>query len=167
MGTMHEGALWENPIDGKSYMFRGDPANGRDNGSARCKACSLEPGKSHGTSPTGCYKAPCGGGYFVPAPEVPAVPKSPRKAPKLQETSLQAHRSQKDKAPTDCMTVYNRLRKYPRGATCDQLEQVLNMSHQTTSARLNDLAGRGKVVDSGRREKTRTGRPAICWKVVP
>lgn len=94
-------------------------------------------------------------------------PNPPRKAPKLQETSLQAHRSQKDKAPTDCMVVYNRLRKYPRGATCDRLEQALGMSHQTTSARLNDLARRGKIVDSGRREKTRTGRPAICWKIVP
>ncbi len=90
----------------------------------------------------------------------------PRKAPKLQETSFEAHRSQKDKAPTDCMAVYNRLSKYRRGATCDRLEQVLNMSHQTTSARLNDLARRGKIVDSGRREKTRTGRPAICWKAV-
>lgn len=105
--------------------------------------------------------------YAVPVSVVlPRIPRSPRKAPKLQETSLQAHRSQKDKAPTDCMVVYNRLRKYPRGATCDRLEQVLGMSHQTTSARLNDLARRGKILDSGRREKTRTGRPAICWKAV-
>jgi hypothetical protein len=64
------------------------------------------------------------------------------------------------------MTVWNRAKKYRTGITCDQLEQVLNMSHQTTSARIRDLVLAGKLVDSGRREKTRTGRPAICWKAV-
>lgn len=119
----------------------------------------------HRGNPTS-LKIPKGHAAVLQDVQIEAAPKSPRKAPKLQETSLQAHRSQKDKASTDCMVVYNRLRKYPRGATCDRLEQALGMSHQTTSARLNDLARRGKIVDSGRREKTRTGRPAICWKAV-
>ncbi len=92
--------------------------------------------------------------------------KTPRKSPKLRETSLQAHRSQKGKAPLDRVAILARLRKYRTGTTCDKLEQVLNMSHQTTSARINDLVRLGKVVDSGRREKTRTGRLAICWKAV-
>ena len=154
---------WKNPVDGKMYKLVSGDERAIPPGTAVCTACAfLEEG-------TGCSDAPCSTirrGYFVPAPESPAKPKSPRKAPKLQETSLQARRSQEDKASTDCMAVYNRLRKYPRGATCDRLEQVLGMSHQTTSARINDLARRGKIVDSGRREKTRTGRPAICWKVV-
>ena len=96
----------------------------------------------------------------------PIAQKAPRKPPKLQETSLQAHRSQKDKAPLDRVAILARLRKYRTGTTCDKLEQVLNMSHQTTSARINDLVRLGKVVDSGRREKTRTERLAICWKAV-
>lgn len=96
----------------------------------------------------------------------PIAQKAPRKSPKLQETSLQAHKSQKDKAPLDRVAILARLRKYRTGTTCDKLEQALNMSHQTTSARINDLVQLGKVVDSGRREKTRTGRRAICWKAV-
>lgn len=106
--------------------------------------------------------------YAVPVSVVfpEETPKAPRKAPKLQETSLQAHESQKDKAPLDRVAILARLRKYRTGTTCDKLEQVLNMSHQTTSARINDLVRLGKVVDSGRREKTRTGRLAICWKAV-
>ena len=103
---------------------------------------------------------------FVAVREEGLAPKSPRKSPKLHETSLQAHDSQKDKAPLDRVAILSRLRKYCTGTTCDKLEQVLNMSHQTTSARINDLVRMGKIVDSGRREKTRTGRLAICWKAV-
>jgi hypothetical protein len=94
------------------------------------------------------------------------VPKSPRKAPKLQETSIRAHESQKDKAPLDRVRLSDRIRKYPTGITCDRLEGLLGMKHQTASARLRDLAIAGKIVDSGRRETTSTGRKAICWKVV-
>ena len=93
-------------------------------------------------------------------------PKAPRKAPKLPETSLEAKESQKDKAPVDREIIMGHMKKHPRGTTCDRLEAVLGMSHQTASARINDLARAGRVVDSGRREKTRTGRNAICWKVV-
>jgi len=99
-------------------------------------------------------------------PHAVPIEKTSRKPPKVQETSRQALQSQATKAPTDCMTVWNRAKKYRTGITCDKLEQVLNMSHQTTSARIRDLVLVGKLVDSGRREKTRTGRPAICWKAV-
>lgn len=94
------------------------------------------------------------------------APKAPRKAPKLPETSLEAKESQKDKAPVDREIIMGHMKKHPRGTTCDRLEVLLGMSHQTTSARINDLARAGRIVDSGRREKTRTGRNAICWKVV-
>lgn len=104
--------------------------------------------------------------YPHAVPDTTPVAKSPRKAPKLQETSLKAHASQKDKAPSDCATILTRIRKYRTGTTCDKLEQVLGMSHQTTSARINDLVRKGRIRDSGRREKTRTGRLAICWKAV-
>ena len=103
--------------------------------------------------------------YAVPV-RVALPGKAPRKAPKLQETSLEAKESQKDKAPVDREIIMGHMKKYPRGTTCDRLEVLLGMSHQTTSARINDLARAGRIVDSGRREKTRTGRNAICWKVV-
>lgn len=120
---------------------------------------------THNSRSVGAGHVWTGEGCIFAAVAIP-LPKAPRKSPKLQETSLQAHKSQKDKAPLDRVAILARLRKYRTGTTCDKLEQVLNMSHQTTSARINDLVRMGKIVDSGRRAKTRTGRLAICWKAV-
>lgn len=92
--------------------------------------------------------------------------KSSRKSPKRQETSIRAHESQRDKAPLDRVRLLDQIRKYATGITCDRLEVLLCMKHQTASARLRDLAIVGKIVDSGRRETTSTGRKAICWKAV-
>lgn len=49
------------------------------------------------------------------------------------------------------------------GLTVDALEQRLQRSHQTVSARVNELRDRGWVADSGIRRKTRSGRSAIVW----
>ena len=49
------------------------------------------------------------------------------------------------------------------GATCDEVESALDMRHQTASPRVNELAGRGFIVDSGRRRKTRSGRNAAVY----
>ena len=49
------------------------------------------------------------------------------------------------------------------GLTVDQLEQTLNRSHQSVSARVNELRNKGWIVDSGRKRPTRTGRSAIIW----
>lgn len=49
------------------------------------------------------------------------------------------------------------------GATCDELEQALSLTHQTASARLRDLALAGRVIDSHERRPTRSGRKAIVW----
>jgi len=49
------------------------------------------------------------------------------------------------------------------GMTVDALEQVLNRSHQSVSARVNELRNKGWLIDSGVRRKTRSGRPAIVW----
>ena len=52
------------------------------------------------------------------------------------------------------------------GLTCDEVEAEAQMSHQTTSARIRELALAGAIVDSGERRKTRSGRAACVW-VVP
>lgn len=49
------------------------------------------------------------------------------------------------------------------GATCDELEQAMDLSHQTASARIREMNLKGSIVDSGNRRKTRTGRNAIVW----
>jgi Asp-tRNA(Asn)/Glu-tRNA(Gln) amidotransferase A subunit family amidase len=50
------------------------------------------------------------------------------------------------------------------GATCDELEQALHLSHQTASARVREMSLKGTVKDSGQRRLTRSGRRAIVWQ---
>lgn len=51
------------------------------------------------------------------------------------------------------------------GATDDETEVALDLSHQTASARRRRLVQLGRVVDSGMRRKTRSGRKAVVWRV--
>lgn len=96
----------------------------------------------------------------------PKRPRWTRKGVVVQETSRMALESQKDKAPGDCEKILEQLVQKPLGMTCDELEVLLMMSHQTTSARVRDLAMRGSIRDNGKRRKTRTGRTAIVWEAV-
>lgn len=61
-----------------------------------------------------------------------------------------------------------------RGVTCDEVEAILDMPHQTISARINELMKARKprgeeeerpqmLFDSGARRKTRHGQQAIVW----
>jgi hypothetical protein len=49
------------------------------------------------------------------------------------------------------------------GATCDEVEARSGLSHQTASARVNELRKLGAIVDSGRRRNTRSQRKATVW----
>jgi hypothetical protein len=49
------------------------------------------------------------------------------------------------------------------GSTCDEVEEALNMRHQTVSARVRELVLMGLIADSGQRRKTRSGRSAAVW----
>lgn len=51
------------------------------------------------------------------------------------------------------------------GATADEIEVALNMSHQGVSARCCELHKAGGIVDLGERRPTRSGRNAIVWYV--
>lgn len=46
------------------------------------------------------------------------------------------------------------------GYTCDEVEQRLNMIHQTASARIAELQQQGDLLESGRLRPTRTGYTA-------
>lgn len=50
------------------------------------------------------------------------------------------------------------------GATCDEVEQWLDMPHQTASARITELKAQGKLIDSGARRRTRSGRLAAVLR---
>jgi len=49
--------------------------------------------------------------------------------------------------------------------TCDAVEAVTGLPHQTASARIRGLVLRDRVVDSGQRAPTRRGRNAVVWCV--
>lgn len=47
-----------------------------------------------------------------------------------------------------------------RGATCDEVEAVSSLPHQTVSARITEAKALGLLVPSGEKRKTRSGRNA-------
>lgn len=51
------------------------------------------------------------------------------------------------------------------GATDDEGEAALKMKPQTYTPRRGELVRAGLVVDTGRRRKTASGRPAAVWIV--
>ena len=53
------------------------------------------------------------------------------------------------------------------GATCDEVEEAFDATHQTISPRINELKSKGLLKDSGIRRKTRSNRKAIVWWCVP
>lgn len=55
------------------------------------------------------------------------------------------------------------LARASKGATCAEVEKALELSHQTASARIRELALKGMVYDSGHRRRTPANRPAIVW----
>ena len=78
------------------------------------------------------------------------------------ETSEQAARS----ISVDTMSrmesrVLAILRTCP--TTCDHVEVITGLPHQTASSTIRRLVLRGRLVDSGRRETTRSGRKATVW----
>lgn len=51
------------------------------------------------------------------------------------------------------------------GSTVDEIEEALQMLHQTAGARMRDLVLKGYVKDGGERRNTRSGRKAVVWVV--
>jgi len=51
------------------------------------------------------------------------------------------------------------------GATCDEVEQYLDLRHQTASARIRELSVAGLIVANGEKRKTRSGRAALVWRI--
>lgn len=49
------------------------------------------------------------------------------------------------------------------GATTDEIEVSLGLTHQCASARINSLHRSARIIDLGERRKTRSGRNAVVW----
>jgi hypothetical protein len=82
------------------------------------------------------------------------------------ETSDEAAESLKpDAGRLRLLVLENIIEAGSRGRTCDEIEQLTELPHQTASARVYDLHRAKRIVDSGTRRETRSGRKAIVWTV--
>jgi hypothetical protein len=81
------------------------------------------------------------------------------------KTAKKSVRKSLPKIREDICKFINRTKR--RGMTCDEVEAVYGYTHQTASARINELRNLGQLIDSGERRLTRSGRPATVWITVP
>lgn len=85
----------------------------------------------------------------------------------MRYTTAQARREAMDSWPR--MELNNLQRRILRlitardGITCDGIEAMLNMKHQTVSARIRELAQLGVIEPGPEPGKTRSGRRAVRW----
>jgi hypothetical protein len=79
--------------------------------------------------------------------------------------SQAAHKRAKRSKAGDLMRILKVLFENPRGLTCDEVEVLLGMRHQTCSARFTDMKKFNWIVKCGSR-LTRTGSPAGVWRAV-
>lgn len=85
----------------------------------------------------------------------------------MRPTSLAA-RPTPSRAASDRARILDYLRSRGiDGASCDETERALGMSHQTCSARFRDLSRPGveEIVPSGEVRPTASGRRAMVWVV--
>ncbi len=81
------------------------------------------------------------------------------------DTSFAAAQSKVSSAEIDRERVFNYVvSRGEQGATCDEAEVALGMSHQSCSPRFNELAKNNLEVTELRRP-TRSGRKARVYKV--
>lgn len=83
-------------------------------------------------------------------------------------TSKEAAMSMAGKAEAQREAVYEHVSTAQLGATCDEVETVLGLPHQSASARLWELCGNNqlpaRIVKTEEKRKTRTGRNARVYR---
>ena len=89
-------------------------------------------------------------------------PDEPRKDDPV-DPSRAAYESVKAHIPTIQGQILSLLLMGPK--TCDEMEVILDMPHQTVSACITGLKKAGAVRDSGKRRPTRTGRKAAVLEI--
>jgi hypothetical protein len=77
------------------------------------------------------------------------------------DTSQEAAAAIKERAPKLRQRVYEYIHNQgARGATADEVQVALDLSHQTAAPRVTELAKLGRIVRTDERRKTRYGRNA-------
>ena len=81
------------------------------------------------------------------------------------DTSILAHASTPSK-----IRIYHKQMIWQKieeigDATCNELEKILKLTHQTASARISELLKDNIISDSGIRRMTDSNRPARVYKI--
>lgn len=85
----------------------------------------------------------------------------------VRTTSLEAYDSVQEYAPLRKERCYQLIAAEEDGLTDDEVEVITGWLHQSASATRRSLVLDGRLLDSGKKRLTRTGRRAIVWKAVP
>lgn len=78
-------------------------------------------------------------------------------------TSKEAAESVRAIYPMTQQKVLTLIQEAPR--SCDEIEQLTGLSHQSASSAIRKLTKAGVLIDSRKTSITRSGRKAIQWKV--
>lgn len=87
------------------------------------------------------------------------------------DASRQAHRSSRRTVGEKLARVFAAIINSPAPLTCEQIEDLTGLPHTTVSARLYDLAGKGKnprhaTIREAGEGRTRSGHRAVAWAPV-
>lgn len=111
----------------------------------------------------GSWLRPNGEQVYEPRKAAPADPVSVPYAD--SDTSEEASRRALPRAGSDARRILGLIRLHG-GLTCDEVEVLTNLPHQTASARIRGLRSGGWITDGGRRRLTQRGRSAVVWEAV-
>jgi len=79
------------------------------------------------------------------------------------DTSIEAYAQTPEKSRSKIRYAILAKIKELGNATCDEIEQLLNLSHQCASARISELNKDNLIEDTGERRLTRLGRKARVY----
>ena len=82
------------------------------------------------------------------------------------ETSKDAAKKVDGSASAKREIIFNLILAAVDGMTCDDVEVALDMRHQTASARVRELVLAGRISDTGRTRKTRSGSGARVYEAI-
>ena len=81
--------------------------------------------------------------------------------------SAEAHEDTKGKKARDQARILRALGAHPKGLTCDQVETLLGIAHQTCSARFTELKAKNWILPTGERRLTKHGSKADVFVSIP
>lgn len=102
---------------------------------------------------------------FPPSASLPDLFSHPAEPPSVAvDTSMDAAERIKPLARSMRLRVLNTILAYD-GLTCDQVEALLGLRHQTAAARCWELEGQGLIEKSETKRATRSGSQARVYQV--